>query len=271
MSVPNNLSVLLKLCDIKCVTCLDTKYLWRERKSIGAYFDWLIEGRYELIRCSSCWIRDPSKPQWNTKYELVKNLSSNNYFIDGQKVINWLEPDETKIEILKEKADKIKTDRETKAVRIIEKMNDGNNPKYKSNIAETKIEKTEIKTINIKINQIIKTVLNLIKCKDIIEEIAQSDFSIKIVNERQEQNETKFKYFTGIDDEGYPTFVMLRVNAQIIKDKGVFRDSYNAEVSVRYNVVTPANNAAKEICEKNMANLINKRFDLMNDFMLSKQ
>lgn len=272
MKVPNNLNVLLKLCNIECDTCLDTKCLWRERKSINAYFDWMINGRYELIRCSSCWMRDPDKPQWNNKYQWIKNLSSNDYFVDGQKVINWLEPDETKIEMLKEKAKKMQADREIKAERIIDRMNDGNkNPKYKYDYSDTKTEKTEVKTINLHIKQIINKIISLITSKDILEEIAQTDFNITLVNEKKEQTESKFKYYTGFDDEGYPTFVMLKVTAQIIKDKGIVFDSYYAEVSVRYNITVPINNSAKEICEKNMANIINQKINLMNDFMLSIQ
>lgn len=272
MSLPNDFKGLRNYCKIECADCLDTKCLWRERKAINAYFDWVIQGRYELIRCSSCWMRDPEKPQWNVKYEWIKNLSSNEYFVDGQKVINWLESDETKIEILKEKAKKIQADREIKAEKMIDKMNDGNkDPKYKYDYADTKTEKTEVKTINIQINQIIKKIVALITSKDILEQIAQTDFNITIINERKEQTESKFRYFTGIDDEGYPTFVMLKVTAKIIKEKGFVYDSYYAEVSVRYNIAVPTNNAAKKICEKNMANIINQKVNLMNDFMLSKQ
>jgi hypothetical protein len=272
MSIPNDFVGLLNYCNIECGTCLDTKYLWRERKAVNAYFDWIIQGRYELIRCSYCWMIDSDKPNWNTKYEWIKNLSSNEYFVDGQKVINWLEPNETKIEILKEKAKKIQANREIKAEKMIDKMNDGNkNPKYKYDYADTKIEKTEVKTINIQINQIMKKILALITSKDILEQIAQTNFNFTIVNEKKEQTESKFKYFTGIDDEGYPTFVMLKVTAKIIKKNGIVFDSYYAEVSVRYNIAVPTNNAAKEICEKNMANIIKQKIDLMNDFILSKQ
>jgi len=271
MSIPNDLRKLINYCNIECATCLDTKCLWRERKAINAYFDWIIQGRYELIRCSSCWMREPNAPQWNVKYEWIKNLSSNEYFVDGQKVINWLEQDETKIEILKEKANKIKANREMKAEKMIDKMNDGNkNPKYKSNITETKIEKTKVKTINIQINQLIKKVLGLITSKDILEQVYQTDFNITIVNEKKEQTESKLKYFTGIDDEGYPTYVMLKVSAQVIKKTKWGFSSYKARISLRYNIVTPINNAAKEICDKNMADVINQNLPdiFMNSVLL---
>ena len=253
----NQLDGMIKLLNIKCKTCLDTKVLWKNRDNV---FFARMDGRgeYDVNNCNVC-----SGGGWN------RCSTTNEIYINDIRVLYVNDGDQQRINALEKKADTVlrlknalEKANELDRIKSEEQKENDNNPEplwyYSKN---EKINK-QIKNLEIdmEIGKIAEKVYDAIKVSsgdvfELTELIKELKVEMKVSMESSNTVKRELKQVK--DAEGRFTYIVFEYSnkIEIIFSECLEWCGFNTRTnnfSLDYTILKPKNKAAQNECDRHM-------------------
>jgi hypothetical protein len=264
----NDIEKYMKMLNLNCSRCLDTKILWKGRDNVAfARMDG--RGDYDVLNCDKC-----NNGNWNrcsSTTEIFVNNIHAFHKADGdwhvletlkkmvKPILDLQEKEEMKIDLEKMKHDEV----ERQSIEQIE--NDMNPEPMWSYYKKDNINK-EIKSadIDIEIGKITTKVCEAIKAShgdiiELVDLIKELKLDLKMSMETSHTNKKEIKQVK--DSNNKFTYIILIFSNDIIKSNCMclewcgFNNRTN-KFSLQYTIIKPKNKAAQRECEKHMSNNI---------------
>ena len=278
----------IKILNIECPRCLDTKILWKGRENV---FWARMDGRgdYDVMNCDKCsgggWNRcsyttdiyargihafHVADGEWHvleTLRPIIKPYLDNIAHIEAQaeaERIKQAEADRIQEELIEEDL----SDSDEERIRKEKEKEDDENPMplwsyYNNDDFDKKIKSTDIA---IEIGKIAERMYEVIKlsCGDILELtnlIKELKMDLKSSMESSTSNKTELKQIENSEGRFKVTYVKLYISNQIENTscdclEWCGFNTKEAHFSLQYTVYKPRNIAAKKKCDEDMSKLV---------------